>query len=51
MNLQASVRSEEETVQVWGLGVKRVHLCARERGKDHGTLKLPEGKRGRGAVL
>ena len=51
LNLQAPMRSEEETVRVWGLGVKRVHLCTRERGKDHGMLTLPEGKHGRDAVL
>lgn len=51
LNLQAPTRSEEETGHVWGLGMKRVHLCTCERGKDHGTLAIPEGSVAGDAVL
>lgn len=51
MNLQAPMSSEEETAHVWGPEVKRVHICTRETGKDHGMLTLPEGKHGRDAAL
>lgn len=51
LNLQAPMRSEEKTAQVGGLEMRRVHLCTCERGKDHGMLTVPEGKRGEDVAM